>query len=60
MIKLKHKRIAAALLECGGIIITSIGIGCELAYGGHFYLVMITAGSCFVAVGGMLWAKIKL
>jgi len=58
--KLSHKRLLAAALECLGIVITSIGIGCELSSGGHSYLVLITVGSCLVAAGGMLWAKVKL
>ena len=58
--KLSHKRLAAAALECVGIVVTSIGIGLELSVGGNVHLVTITAGSCLVAVGGMLWAKVRL
>lgn len=55
-----QKRALAAGLECLGIVVTSVGIGCELAYGGYTYLVVITVGSCVIATGAMLWAKVKL
>lgn len=58
--KLAQKRLAVAVLECVGIVVTAVGIGCELAYGGQVHLVVITIGSCLVAAGGMLWAKVRL
>ena len=55
--KLSHKRLAAAIIECVGIVVTSIGIGCELTVGGQAHLVIITVGSCLISAGALLWAK---
>ena len=49
----------ATAIECVGIAVTGVGIGCELAVGGDLYLVVITVGSCLVSVGGLLWAKAR-
>jgi hypothetical protein len=49
----------ATAIECVGIAITGVGIGCELAIGGDIFLVVITVGSCLVSVGGLLWAKAR-
>jgi len=57
--RLAQKRFAVAALEFTGVVVTSVGIGCELMQGGDVYLVVITAGSCLIAVGGMLWTKVK-
>ncbi len=58
--KLSHKRLAAAILECVGIVVTAVGIGLELAFGGDVHLVVVTVGSCLVSVGSLLWAKVRL
>ena len=55
----RNTRLVAAALECVGIVVTSVGIGCELSYGADYYWAVITAGSCLVAVGSLLWAKVK-
>ena len=55
----RNTRLLAAALECLGIVVTSIGIGCELSYGGDLHFMIITVGSCLVAVGGLLWAKTR-
>jgi len=52
-------QILAAALECLGIAVTGVGIGCELAYGGELHLVVITVGSCLISAGGLLWAKTR-
>jgi len=52
-------KVLAVALECVGIAVTGVGIGCELAFGGELHLVVITVGSCLVSVGGLLWAKVK-
>lgn len=57
--KLSHKRLASAVLECVGIGVCSLGVGVELAKGADTYLVLITIGATIVAVGSMLWAKVK-
>jgi len=49
--------IVAVLIELIGIAVTGTGIGLEIAQGGEVYLVMITAGSCLVALGGILFGK---
>jgi len=59
-VKLSSKRLIAAAIECVGIVVTSVGIGCELSLGGDMFFALITGGSCLVAVGGMLWAKVRL
>jgi hypothetical protein len=52
-------RLWAVALECVGIAVTGVGIGCELAFGGDLHLVVITVGSCLISVGGLLWAKVR-
>ena len=55
--KTKRKLIIPVIIELTGITIVSAGIGLELALGGDIYLIMITAGSCLVAAGGIIWGK---
>ena len=55
----RRTRLLAAGIECVGIAVTGIGIGCELAHGGELHLVVITVGSCLISVGGLLWAKTR-
>jgi len=57
--KRETTRLWAAAIECVGIAVTGVGIGCELALGGELHLVVITVGSCLVSVGGLLWAKAR-
>ncbi len=52
-------RLYAAAIECIGIMVTSVGIGCELSIGGDIHLVVITVGSCLISAGGLLWAKAR-
>ena len=52
-------RLLAIALECVGIAVTGVGIGCELALGGGAHLVVITVGSCLISIGGLLWAKAR-
>lgn len=49
--------LAAVLIELFGIAAVSTGIGLELTQGGPVYLVVITGGSCLVALGGILFGK---
>jgi len=53
------RRLWATAIECAGIAVTGVGIGCELAFGSDLYLVVITVGSCLVSIGGLLWAKAR-
>ena len=50
-------RLTAIVIELIGIATIGTGIGLELALGGEIYLVVITVGSCLVAVGGVIWGK---
>jgi hypothetical protein len=54
---MKRKHLIPICLELVGISLTGAGIGMELAIGGQIYLVMITTGSCLVAIGGVIWGK---
>jgi len=54
-----RKRLWATTIECLGIAVTGVGIGCELAFGGHAHLVVVTVGSCLVSIGALLWAKAR-
>lgn len=49
--------ILAVIIELIGIATIAIGVGMEVAYGGELHLITITAGSCLVAMGGVLWGK---
>ena len=57
--KIGSRRMLAAAIECIGIAVIGVGIGCELTLGGSVYLVIITSGSTLVAIGSLLWAKVK-
>lgn len=44
-------------LELVGIAVIGTGIGIEVSTGGHVGFVIITGGSCLVAIGGVIWGK---
>lgn len=50
-------KVFAICLELVGIATIGTGIGLEIALGGSGYLVVITAGSCLVAAGGVVFGK---
>jgi len=50
-------KLLAIVIELTGITTIGIGIGLEIALGGSVYLIMITSGSCLVAIGGVIWGK---
>ncbi len=50
-------RLISIILELAGISVIGAGIGVEVIVGAHFGLVVITAGSCLVAIGGIIWGK---
>ena len=50
-------RLISIILELTGISTVGAGIGVEVIVGAHFGLVIITAGSCLVATGGVIWGK---
>jgi len=50
--------ILALAIELAGIAVTGTGIGLEATKGGETYMAVITAGSCLVAVGSVLFSKV--
>lgn len=54
---MKKRRLIPILIELVGVTTVGTGIGLELALGGQIYLVVITTGSCLVAIGGIIWGK---
>ncbi len=50
-------RLISIILELTGISVIGAGIGVEIITGAHLGLVVITAGSCLVAIGGVIWGK---
>ena len=52
-----RSKLAAVILELFGIAVIGCGIGVELMMGAHIGLAVITIGSCFVAIGGVIWGK---
>ena len=51
------RKLIPIIIELAGIAIVGTGIGLEIALGGSVYLIMITAGSCLIAAGGVIWGK---
>jgi hypothetical protein len=54
---MKKKHLIPICLELVGITAIGAGIGLELSIGGTVYAVVITSGSCLVAIGGVIWGK---
>ena len=50
--------LAAVITELAGVAAIGVGIGMELALGGHIYLVLISGGSLLVATGGLIFSKV--
>lgn len=50
-------RVIPIALELVGIAAIGTGIGVELVTGADIGMVVITIGSCLVAVGGIIWGK---
>jgi len=46
------------LLESVGIATIGVGIGIELATEGGIGHLLITSGSCLIAIGALYWAKL--
>ena len=51
------KKLLPIGLELIGIAAIGSGIGIEMATGGHIGYLLITGGSCLVAIGGVIWGK---
>jgi len=54
---MSKKCMVPIVIELVGIAVIGVGIGLELTIGGDIFLVVITAGSCLVAAGGIVWGK---
>lgn len=54
----KKGLIIATAIELVGIITVGSGIGIEIALGAQLGYVLITFGSCLLAFGGLLYAKV--
>ena len=50
-------KMVSIILELTGISVIGAGIGVEIITGAHLGLVVITAGSCLMAIGGVIWGK---
>lgn len=50
-------RLLAVALELVGIATVGGGIGIELSMKADVGFVLITGGSCLIAIGGVLWGK---
>jgi len=55
---MKQLYIFATLTELFGIVLTSAGLVYELTTGADFGFVVITAGSIFIAIGSLVFAKV--
>ena len=51
------KKLLPITLELMGIAAIGAGIGVEIAAHAHIGWVLVTTGSCLVAVGGVIWGK---
>ena len=54
---MNSKMILALVIELTGIAAIGTGIGIELAAGADLGWVIVTVGSCLVAMGGLIWGK---
>lgn len=50
-------KIIPIALELVGIAVIGVGLGVELIMSALVGLVIITSGSCLVAIGGVIWGK---
>jgi hypothetical protein len=50
-------KLLAITVELTGIAATGIGLGVEMAYHADFGFAILTAGSCLIAIGGVIWGK---
>ena len=52
-----RRKLIPIIIELVGISVVGTGIGLEIDRGGQIYLVVITIGSCLLAIGGVIWGK---
>ncbi len=54
---MNRKKILPLFIELIGIAAIGSGIGIELATHADIGWVIVTSGSCLVAIGGVIWGK---
>ena len=54
---MNEEKILPILIELTGIATIGVGIGIELATKADAGWVVVTLGSCVVAIGGVIWGK---
>ena len=54
---MSRKKMLPILIELAGIAAIGAGIGIELATHADIGWVVVTIGSCVVAIGGVIWGK---
>ncbi|MDD5038383.1 MAG: hypothetical protein PHN78_03605 [Dehalococcoidales bacterium] len=54
---MSKKKLIPILIELTGIAAIGSGIGIELATHADIGWVIVTSGSCLVAIGGVIWGK---
>ena len=52
-----RRKLIPIIIELVGISAVGTSIGLEISLGGQIYLIVITIGSCLLAVGGVIWGK---
>jgi len=52
-----NKKLIPITIELIGVAAIGAGIGVELATHADFGWVIVTTGSCLVAIGGIIWGK---
>ncbi len=51
------KKLLPVTLEIVGVAAIGVGIGIEMATHANIGWVVVTTGSCLVAIGGVIWGK---
>jgi len=54
---MNEEKIMPILIELTGIAAIGVGVGIELATNADIGWVVVTIGSCVVAIGGVIWGK---
>jgi hypothetical protein len=54
---MNEEKILPILIELTGIAAIGVGVGIELATKADVGWVVVTIGSCLVAIGGVIWGK---
>ena len=54
---MNEEKMLPLLIELTGIAAIGVGVGIELATNADIGWVVVTLGSCVVAIGGVVWGK---